>query len=316
MTKASEAGILLTQQRSYAARFEKFIANTEKLGVANLTFDVIKARLELLEKYWCQALEGHKTLNLYTVEFADEDYFVNDMFSDFENHYILAKAYLNGKMAQFIESVEGDHRRLPAHQRPVELQSIASSIPKLKRPTFSGKQEEWETFKEAFVSMFKNDPHLMPNLKLQHLLSCLEGEAASRLGNFTVTGANFDVAWQALCRRYDNKRLRLTTHLKSLLKAAPVNKGSIADISRILDTTAQCIRALKSLQRPVEHWDDWFIQLTTTLDNRKRVGRTSGRDHEGIMDRLLRAVAYVARCVDSPLARDRCAVKSETTWLL
>ena len=59
--------------------------------------------------------------------------------------------------------------------------------------------------------MVKDGPDLAPVLKLQHLLSCLDGDAARRLSNLQVIGANFEVAWDTLECRYDNKRLRLLT---------------------------------------------------------------------------------------------------------
>ena len=42
---------------------------------------------------------------------------------------------------------------------------------------------------------------------------------------------------------------------------SPVKSKSVDEINRLLDTTYQCIRTLRLLGRPVEHWDDWFVQL-------------------------------------------------------
>lgn len=97
---------------------------------------------------------------------------------------------------------------------------------------------------------------LTPVLKLQHLVSCLEGEAARRLANFKVIGSNFDVAWTTLYRRYDNKWFRQAVHLLIMLDMDPMTHLCPGELTRFLDTTGQCITALKQLSRPVSHWDD------------------------------------------------------------
>ena len=222
MAKAVEE--LLKRQLIVGGKPSKFTVNTNKIGAANINYDVVHAWLSLLDDYWNETLVHDRELNNYSIELVDEAYFTDDMFSDYEQHYVLAKATLTAELSNFM--VEAQRRGIgaPTNQQVVELCAMGSAVPKLKRPTFSGKQEKWETFKESFTAMFKNDPTLMPNLKLQHLISCLEGEAARRIANFQISGANFDVAWQALCRRYDNSRLRLSTQLSLLVNIPAVAK--------------------------------------------------------------------------------------------
>lgn len=80
---------LLTQQLICGDRLGKFITNTEKLGADKLSFEVLNTRLELLEKYWAEAVNNDTQLNSYTVELADDTYFIEDKFSGFENAYVL-----------------------------------------------------------------------------------------------------------------------------------------------------------------------------------------------------------------------------------
>ena len=126
----------------------------------------------------------------------------------------------------------------------------------------------------------KGHARLAPVFKLQHLLSCLEGDAARYLSNLQLIGANVKVAWKTLERRYDNKRLRLSTQLNKLLSMSPVKSKSVDEINRLLNTTNLCIRTLRLLGCPVGHWDDWFVQLVVVnLDvSNERTGRNPWRD--------------------------------------
>ena len=87
------------------------------------------------------------------------------------------------------------------------------------------------------------------------------GEASRRLGTLEITEANYQVAWDALLCRYDNRRPRLTTHLSRLISAPSVNIKVPRDLNRLLDTFEESIRAFRGLERPVTTWDDWFVQL-------------------------------------------------------
>ena len=83
----TEGERLLMKQLTVGERLSKTKFNTDKLGVAKLTFDIVKMCLDLLEKYWAEVLAYHRELNLYKNELADEEYFVEDMFLDYENQY-------------------------------------------------------------------------------------------------------------------------------------------------------------------------------------------------------------------------------------
>ena len=109
--------------------------------------------------------------------------------------------------------------------------------------------------------MVKDVPTDTLVLKLEHLLAALEGEAVRRVRNLEVIGDNFKVAWSAQVRRYDRKRLRLAAKMNWLFSLTPASRKEVSDLTRLLDTTHECIRALKSLDHPVNSWDDWFVYL-------------------------------------------------------
>ena len=230
----------------------------------------------------------HLELSLRRDQLGENPYFTNDLYFDYEDAFITAKAELTRRTAAL----------RPAAPLPLRATALATSheqnyLPKLSLPKFSGQQIDWETFKAKFCSMVK-DMLTLPNVtKLQHLLSCLEGEAARRLSNLKVTNENFIEAWDILVKRYDNPRVGQPVHINKLLCITPATSKSAAVINRLLDRFSSAMRAMKIMDRPVDGWDTglssswlqgWIIekslegednfpkyeQLSTFLQNRAR----------------------------------------------
>ena len=74
-------------------------------------------------------------------------------------------------------------------------------------------------------------------------------------------GSNFYVAWAALLRRYDNRRLKLPVQLNKLLSMPPASSKSVAELTHLIDVSDESRRALRLLDRPIDQWDDWFVHL-------------------------------------------------------
>ena len=98
-------------------------------------------------------------------------------------------------------------------------------------------------------------------LKLQHLTSCLESEAGRLLLDIKLTVMNLDVTCEILVCRYDNRRVRLHVQLKRLISAPAANPKLTGELTRLLDTFEESIRALAAQGRSVSTWNDWFVHF-------------------------------------------------------
>lgn len=125
--------------------------------------------------------------------------------------------------------------------RPVSLPRSASStpasqisnqsdsqtnirLPKLNLPTFSGKYDEWFPFFDSFNSIIHLNTSISNVQKLQYLKSSLTGDASNVISALEISELNYEVAWGLLKERYDNKRLIVHTHLKSIMDLPPLTK--------------------------------------------------------------------------------------------
>ena len=99
-------------------------------------------------------------------------------------------------------------------------------LPSIRLPKFSGNQLEWKTYKKMFMALVYNVASVPPFLKLQYLIGSLTGDAAKRLKYVQIKSGNYEGAWAAMLKRYDNKRINLSVHMHSILSCPPVSRKS------------------------------------------------------------------------------------------
>ncbi|XP_044757728.1 uncharacterized protein LOC123315892 [Coccinella septempunctata] len=124
-------------------------------------------------------------------------------------------------------------------------------LPKLELPTFDGDIRNWQTFCDVFESLIHNNPTLSNVDKYSYLLSCLKGNALSVVKCTPLTGNNYIIAFNALKKRYENKRLIATAHWHTITKSKPVNVSENPRALRnLIDTFSENLKALENLKFP------------------------------------------------------------------
>lgn len=140
-------------------------------------------------------------------------------------------------------------------------------LPKLDLPTFNGVYHQWLNFFDSFKSLIHDKKQLINIQKLHYLRSCLKDEAAKVISSLETSDANYEVAWNLLIERYDNNRIIVQNHIKTLMELPNFTKESAANIRSLVDNFQMHLRALKALNEPVDNWDSVLIYvLTSKLD--------------------------------------------------
>lgn len=167
-----------------------------------------------------------------------------------------------------------DSTGVEAHLRFGRLQQI-------NVPPFSGRREEWESFRDLFRAIIHGDPRLSDVAKLYYLKTLVQGEARAALETLKLTDANYTSAWRLLQSRYEHRRLLVQDHLNALRALRPLREESSAGLRGLLDTLNRHRDQLLTLQRPVDSWDDWFISIAAScMDSSTR------RDWEDELEKL------------------------------
>ena len=82
----------------------------------------------------------------------------------------------------------------------MNLQIPNSELPKIQIPVFRGGYQDWQSFRDLFVSSIDSRKLLTKTQKFHYLKSLLTDDAA-KLVQHIITDASYDTAWSQLVER-------------------------------------------------------------------------------------------------------------------
>lgn len=85
---------------------------------------------------------------------------------------------------------------------------------KLNLSSFSSKYDEWFPFHDTFQAIIYANVSLDDIQKLQYLRTLLSDEAKNVVSSLEISVANYEVVWNLLRERYDNKRIIAQNHIR------------------------------------------------------------------------------------------------------
>jgi len=98
-------------------------------------------------------------------------------------------------------------------------------LPAIDTEVFSG-DYRWPTFRDLFTAIYADNPSLTPVEKLFRLNSKTSGEAHSIVSRYPLTNDGLFSAWKNITERFENKRLQMNSHLKSLFNVQRISQES------------------------------------------------------------------------------------------
>ncbi|XP_053597353.1 uncharacterized protein LOC128668428 [Microplitis demolitor] len=132
-------------------------------------------------------------------------------------------------------------------------------LPSVELPKFGGAFDEWIGFHDLFESFIHGDKHIPPIRKLYHLKSCLVGEAASVISSIEASAQNYELAWNLLKDRYDNRKLMREKYIQAILDISQISKEF--STQAFVDHLQKNLRALKTLGEPIDGWNSILVVI-------------------------------------------------------
>ncbi|XP_070528959.1 uncharacterized protein [Cardiocondyla obscurior] len=244
-------------------RIEKYVDSLRAVDINART--QLEERRTRLDIYW-------KEFNELQAAIEDIDETEVPEREQFENAFYV----LTAKIANTIRSAAepGSARSSPSEltmsvNGAYGIGAVAGlRLPKLNLPTFSGRYEEWFPFHDTFRTLIHENATLPKIQWFQYLQSALTGEAKTVIESLEVSERNYDVAWDMLRERYDNKRVIVYTHIRSMIELPNMQRENAAELQRMCDGVNRHFRALVAMQRSADQWDDLLIyMLSSKLDS-------------------------------------------------
>lgn len=232
-----------------------------------MTLGVNFTRAGKLEELWAQIKQNKADLIAKGEADMSHEYFVeNGLHDQLEEIYLDELGKFRDHQLSFRNSekpplVHGSMDRTPSVSVIEQHPTIARLAP-IEIEKFSGDPNDWVRFRDIFQATVVDVTHYTDANKLWYLLNHVTGDASTLIMGIPLEVRNFTMAWNTLKNNYDLKRRLVDYHLKALFSLNAVKEESANDLRVLLAGTRNAIIALKSLNRPVENWDDFLVYLT------------------------------------------------------
>ncbi|XP_052901624.1 uncharacterized protein LOC128309310, partial [Anopheles moucheti] len=138
-------------------------------------------------------------------------------------------------------------------------------LPEIPLPKFEGTLETWPTFRDAFSSMIDQHPSLSDVDKLIYLKRVVSKEAAQVIEAVETTAANYNIAWELLKSRYENKKVLVRRYLEELFSIPLAKRESFESLTNLLDGFE---RAIKMVEKVGVDTNGWSVLLAHMLCDR------------------------------------------------
>ncbi|XP_064472609.1 uncharacterized protein LOC135387252 [Ornithodoros turicata] len=147
---------------------------------------------------------------------------------------------------------------------PRESTSRSVSLPKLQIPKFGGKLQDWARFWEHFQATIHNNGALATVEKFKYLLCYVTDEAKRAIDGISLSGANYQIAVDALKQRFGRTDLLAAEHIDKLLSLRAVQgSGDVTQLRHLFDEVSRHTRALESLEIPQSCYDVVLYRVVT-----------------------------------------------------
>ncbi|KMQ89107.1 hypothetical protein RF55_11296 [Lasius niger] len=156
-------------------------------------------------------------------------------------------------------------RKLKGKANKVEERENSNNvqIPKIQITTYSGKLEEYTTFRQTFGVTIDQNKKLSKIEKFIYLQSYLEGRAKDVLSGLAVTEANYETAKEILDQNFGGKEKIKKLHIQRI-----INIPKIKDINQVfalrqnVQTLTTNLRSLQNLDMSTEELSAVLLPLT------------------------------------------------------
>lgn len=158
-----------------------------------------------------------------------------------------------------------------ANQKSNAENSNNVHLPLIQIPKFSGNPIEWTSFYDLFSSLIHSNTKLSNIEKFQYLISALSDEPLKLVKHLPLTSDNYNIAFTTLEKRYDNKRILISTYWGNIFNSPKAETDSATSLRTLLSIFSENIFALKKYA--IDLWDftlfNWLMQKIDS-NTRKR----------------------------------------------
>ncbi|XP_071650021.1 uncharacterized protein [Temnothorax longispinosus] len=192
---------MLSGQHELFGRISRAVENLRKMGQANITLSTVEHRIRILDDLWAKFESQHDLIRAcYKDLYAESEYAKSDLLTNAEIAYVHQRGVLSDQAKRLQPAPASTP---PAASEQGGDRASRTSLPRIQLREFSGSYEDWPSFRDLFKSVIGEQSSISKVERLHYLRSCLKGPAENLIKSLTITGDNYDRAWDILCTHYE-----------------------------------------------------------------------------------------------------------------
>lgn len=238
-----------------------FCASFVDIPIPDHTASSLQVELYDLERRWRQLVQ------VYETEMTSENPDQNDdtrtsihaKFSESCKSYKSWKASILDLMQIEKQNYEKSVSRESESKGQSEESSFSLKVPPCDTELFSGGYDKWPSFRDMFSAIYAKHPKLSPAQKLFHLRAKTRGDANQIVKQFALTNDNFELAWEALRQRYENKRILINHQLRKIFEIDHVSSEKGKGLRNLQYTINNYLSILRAYNISVIYWDPILV---------------------------------------------------------
>ncbi|XP_059223988.1 uncharacterized protein LOC131997292 [Stomoxys calcitrans] len=237
-----------------------FCANFSAIPIEDHTSSSLQVELDDLERRWRQLVLVYETdMTSEKPESTKEvRESIHSKFTESCRSYKNCKASILDLMQIEKQKHETSVLR-DAPESKCPESGFSLKVPPCDTELFSGGYDKWPSFRDMFSAIYGKHPKLSPAQKLFHLRAKTRGEPNQIVKRFSLTDDNFDLAWEALRQRYENKRILINHQLRKIFEIEHVSSEKGKNLRNLQYTINKCLSVLKTYNVSVMSWDPMLV---------------------------------------------------------
>lgn len=238
-----------------------FCADFAQIPVQDHTASSLQVELDDLERRWRQLVQ------IYENEMTSSDPTVTkDARGEIHGKFTeCCRSYKECK-SSILDLIQIENQKF-LNSEPISKEENVShtdrvfslKVPPCDTEFFSGGYDKWPSFRDMFSAVYINHTKLSPAQKLFHLRAKTKGEASMIVKRFSLTDNNFELAWNALRQRFENKRILINHQLRKIFQIEHVSVEKEKSLRNLQYTINNCLSVLHTYNISVISWDPILV---------------------------------------------------------
>lgn len=268
-----EAELLVTEQHTLIERLKKHLINFKKDGADRQTIHHFDSRIGKIQDIYTEFMKNNVIIHQSALT-DDDEYFKDDLCDQFENTYIDVLAQiqtkrditfpapqLNSTLHTSTPNQSAGNATLNAPNTLTIVQpTLPFKMPQFEIPKFSGIYTDWPEWYDQYLQVHNHET-LKVNHKFHILKNALSPRVRTQIGHLNITSENYETAFEALVKRYNNKRVLFSNYMEKFLNQKYISAENAEELSTLYDVSRSCIFAIKELGIQTDQCSEIFAHI-------------------------------------------------------